>query len=226
MDRWMAQERAWLVLEAALRLFTPEGTLNTRTRAEAAVQAALAQLTGREWARVHRRLVLPRVFTFLDRVHEQLQALPAASELRQAAVDAEGARRQPQLLRGEHSKARALRGVLLLTGVVLSLAAEAGALAQKLVRAVLEATWRSSSGVEGINSVLRMQQQRQKRLTQELLDLKRVYWNLHIFRSGRRKGHNPYQRLGLALPPGTWWELLQKPPEQLRQELSALNPPL
>jgi hypothetical protein len=70
-----------------------------------------------------------------------------------------------------------------------------------------------------------MQQARQQRMTQGLLDLKRLSWNLHTFGTGPRKGQSPYQRLGLVLPPGTWWALLKKPPEQLRQELSALNPP-
>jgi hypothetical protein len=27
----------------------------------------------------------------------------------------------------------------------------------------------------------------------------------------------------VRLPEGDWWQLLNKPPEQLRQELSALN---
>jgi hypothetical protein len=69
-----------------------------------------------------------------------------------------------------------------------------------------------------------MHQGRQKRLTQGLLDLKRLYWNLHVFAAGRRKGQSPYGRLGVVVPEGIWWELLHKPPEQLRQELSALNP--
>jgi hypothetical protein len=84
--------------------------------------------------------------------------------------------------------------------------------------------WRSSSLVEGLNSVLRMQQQRQKRLTQGLLDLKRLHWNLHVFVAGRRRKKSPYERLGVVVPPGGWWQLLRLPPEQLRQQLSALNP--
>jgi len=78
--------------------------------------------------------------------------------------------------------------------------------------------------VPGVNSVLRMQQARQKRLTAGLLALKRLYWNMRVFRTGCRKGQSPYGRLGLALPPGSWWELIKKTPEQLRQQLSALNP--
>jgi hypothetical protein len=223
-DRWSAQEQAYERLRAGLRLFTPDGRLNTPQEAEAQVRAALAELDGPEWSRVRTRLVGDKAFTFLTRAQEQLAALPVAEELRQAAVRAEGLRRQPEGLRGESPGAAALRGVALACGVVLGLSGEAGAQALALVRGVLGGLWRSSSLVEGLNSVLRMQQQRQKRLTQGLLDLKRLHWNTHVFVAGRRKKKSPYGRLGVGVPPGGWWPLLKLPPEQLRQQLSALNP--
>jgi hypothetical protein len=77
--------------------------------------------------------------------------------------------------------------------------------------------------VEGLNSVLRMHQARHRRLTQEMLDLKRLYWNSRTLRTGKRRKQTPYQRLGIVLPDKSWWELLKMPPEQLRAELSALN---
>ena len=132
-------------------------------------------------------------------------------------------KRQPEALRGEGPSAGALRGVLVAWSLTLSLSGEAGERAVTLVRGILAGAWRSSSLVEGLNSVLRMQQRRQKRLTQGLLDLKRLYWNTHTFVAGRRKKTSPYERLGLRLPEGDWWQLLNKPPEQLRQELSALD---
>jgi hypothetical protein len=223
-DRWSAHERAFERLRAGLRLFDPDGRLNTPERAEAEVQAALAQLDGPEWSRLRTRLVGEKAFTFLHRVREQWAALEVAEELRQAAVRSEGLRRQPEGLRGEGPSAGALRGVALACGLVLSLSGEAGAQALTLVRGVLSGAWRSSSLVEGLNSVLRMQQRRQKRLTQGLLDLKRLYGNAHVFVAGRRKKQSPYGRLGVVLPPGEWWPLLKLPPEQLRQQLSALNP--
>jgi hypothetical protein len=222
-DAWSAQEAAFERLRSGLRLFTPEGELNPRGRAEAAVRAALAGQTGTEWSRA-RRLLGPEAFTFLDRVQQQLAALPVAAELRQAAVRVEGLQRRPEALRGEGPSARALRGVLLAAGLVLALSGEAGSQALALVRGVLNGAWRASSLVEGLNSVLRMQQARQKRLTQGLLDLKRLFWNVHEFRAGKRKGTSPYGRLGLALPAGGWWGLLHLTPEQLRQQLSELNP--
>lgn len=147
-----------------------------------------------------------------------------AAELREAAVCVEGRKRRPEALPGEGPSARVLRGILLAAGLVLALSGEAGNQALLSVRGGLDGAWRASSPIEGLNSVLRMQQARQKRLTQGLLDLKRLSWNVHEFRAGRRKGTSPYGRLGLVLPPGGWWGLLQQPPEQLRQQLSALNP--
>ena len=224
LDRWSMQEKALERLRAGLRLFSAEGGLNTPERAQAEVQAALVELDGPEWSRVRTRLVGPKAFTFLARVGEQLAALPVRAELREAAVRLEGLRRQPEGLRQQGCSAGALRGVLLAASLVLSLSGEAGTQALSLVRGVLAGAWRSSSLVESLNSVLRMQQRRHKRLTQGLLDLKRLYWNVHEFRAGRRKGQSPYEHLGVKLPPGGWWRLLQQPPEQLRQQLSALNP--
>jgi hypothetical protein len=223
-DRWATQQDAFGQLRAALRPFTPAGELKTRTQAESARAAALETLTGPEWTRAERRLTLPQTFTFLDRVHTELEALPVPADVRQAVVQAEGLRRQPAALREESQQGAALRGVVLLSGLLVSFLGEKGPEAVQAVRGVLAGLWRASSLVEGLNNVVRMQQARQKRLTQGLLDLKRLHWNVHCFAAGRRKGQSPYERLGLVLPPGSWWELLNRPPEQLRLQMSALNP--
>jgi hypothetical protein len=223
MDRWTAQETADRRLQSALPLVTPDGELNTRARAEAEVQAVLAGQTGDDWARA-RRLLTREAFTFLDRVHEQLAALPIPAELRRAAVRAETLRRRPEALRGDTPAAAVARGLLLVASVTLSLAQEAGTHALELVRGVLDGAWRSSSLVEGVNSVVRMHQRRQKRLTQGLLDIQRLYWNMHAFQAGKRKGSNPYRRMGLVLPEGGWWALIKLTPEQIQQQLSVLNP--
>jgi hypothetical protein len=223
MDRWTGQETADRRLQSALPLVTPDGQLNTRARAEAEVQAVLAGRTGDDWARA-RRLLTPEAFTFLDRVHEQLAALPVPAALRQAAVQAETLRRRPEALRGETPAAAIARGVLLAASVTLSLGQEVGTRALALVRGVLDGAWRSSSLVEGVNSVVRMHQRRHQRLTQGLLDIQRLYWNTHAFRAGKRKGSSPYRRLALVLPEGGWWVLIKLTPEQLQEQLSALNP--
>jgi hypothetical protein len=68
-----------------------------------------------------------------------------------------------------------------------------------------------------------MQQARHRKMSQGLLDLKRLYWNCHAFRSGRRRrGTSPYQRLGVPWPEGLrWWDVLKWSPEQLRERLST-----
>jgi hypothetical protein len=70
-----------------------------------------------------------------------------------------------------------------------------------------------------VDSVLRMQQARHRGLGQGMLDLKRLYWNCRPFRAGKRKGKAPYQLLGAPLPTEDFWELLQRDPAQLEQEL-------
>ena len=82
-------------------------------------------------------------------------------------------------------------------------------------------TVRASSTVECRNSVLRMHQARQRHVSQEMLDLKRVFWNGRPFTHGKRRGACPYQLLGLSLPTYDWWALLQMEPEELRQKLST-----
>ena len=91
------------------------------------------------------------------------------------------------------------------------------------VRSVLRGVWRASSLVECVNSVARMQQARHRKMTQGLLDLKRLYWNLRRFRTGRRKDQTPYGLLGLNVPDLSFWEFLKLTPEELRQKLSALG---
>jgi len=221
LDDWSRKEQAWQKVRQALRLYTPAGELNTRSRAEVLLAEAVPVLKGAEWAKTKRLLGRPETFTFLDRIHEKLAALPVAAAVREAAVRSEGLRRHPELLQGESSQAAALRGVALVLGVVLAKAGAAGQIAIEGLQAVLRQTWRASSLVEGINSVVRMQQARHRRMTQGLLDLKRLYWNCRDFRCGKRKGKSPYQRLGVQLPAVTWWELLKIPPKQLREKLSA-----
>ena len=119
-------------------------------RAEAEVQAVLEGQTGDDWARA-RRLLTPEAFTFLDRVHEQLAALPVPAEFRQAAVQAETLRRRPELLRGDTPAAAVARGLLLVAGVTLSLGQETGTRALALVRGVLDRACRSRPGYDTDN---------------------------------------------------------------------------
>jgi hypothetical protein len=222
-DAWSAAERAWGEVGAALRLFTAEGSLNTRAQAQAALQAALPRLSGPHWSKVRRLLGRPQLLTFLDEARERLSSLPVPGELLAAAVRVEGLRRQPAAARGASPSAAALRGVLLAAGLVLALAGAPGSKAAELVHGALRGVWRASSLVECINSVARMQQGRHRKMTQGLLDLKRLYWNCRAFRTGHRRGKSPYDLQGLALPTRDWWQLLRLTPEELRRQLEAAN---
>jgi hypothetical protein len=87
------------------------------------------------------------------------------------------------------------------------------------VAQILRQVVRASRAVEGLNSVLRMHQARHRHVSQGMLDLKRLYWNCRLFRHGKRKGHCPYELLGLKLPTYDWWTLLQMDPKAFEQKL-------
>ena len=224
MDAWCDLERTWQQTKDALPLVTPEGELNSRTRAEAVLARTLPQLPDSAFAKCKRRLEQPEMLNYLDHVHDQLGALPYPEEVKQAAVRQEALRRRPELLRGENPQAAALRGVLLVCAVVLSKAEAVGEQAVEAVRQIFRRAYRASSLVECINSVLRMHQAQHRKMTQGMLNLKRLYWNCHTFRAGRRRNTSPYQRLGVPWPPGMrWWNVLKLTPEQLRDKLSTVR---
>jgi hypothetical protein len=222
MDAWSEREQLWQQAKEALLLFTPTGELNTRQQATAVLTETLAQLPDSDFAKAKRSLQKVEMLNYLDRVQHKIEALPFPAEVKQAAVRQEGLRRRPELLQGESTQAAARRGVMLVCAVVLSQAGELGQQAATAVHEVLRRAYRASSWVECINSVLRMQQARHRKMTQGLLDLKRFYWNCHTFRTGRRRGTTPYERLGVPWPEGLrWWDVLKMTPEQLRDKLST-----
>ncbi len=222
MDAWCDLERTWQQTKDALPLVTPEGELNARAQAQAVLAQTLPQLPDSAFAKCKRKLAQPEMLNYLDHVHAQLAALPYPDEVKQAAVRQEALRRRPELLRGETPQAAALRGVLLVCAVVLSKAQTVGPQAVEAVQQIFRRAYRASSLVECINSVLRMHQAQHRKMTQGLLNLKRLHWNCHTFRTGRRRNTTPYQRLGVPWPPGMrWWEMLKLTPEQLRDKLST-----
>lgn len=222
MDRWQERERLWEQAKQALPLFTPAGALNTRAQAAAVLAETLPQLPDSDFAKAKRHLHQPELLNYLDRVQAKIAALPCADEVKQAAVRQEGLRRRPEALQGAGPSAAARRGVLLLCAVVLSKAGAAGLQAAAAVQEIIRRGYRASSLVECLNSVLRMQQAGHRRLTQGLLDLKRLYWNCHRFGAGRRRHTSPYERLGVPWPADLrWWEVLKLTPEQLRDKLST-----
>lgn len=222
MDEWSAIDRTWQETKQALPLITLEGDLNTRAKAEAKLAQTLAQLPDHDFAKAKRQLQRPEMLNYLDVVEKKLAQLPIADEVKQAAIKQEALRRRPELLKGETLQAATMRGILLMCTVILSKSGEAGTQATASVREIFRRAYRASSLVECINSVLRMHQAQHRKMSQELLNLKRLYWNSHEFRTGRRRGTTPYQRLGVPWPAGmSWWEVLKMTPEQLQNKLST-----
>src|SRR4051794_16271923 len=216
-DQAAAAETAWKQAESAFEFFTPDGRLNDRARAEAVIAAALPHLIGTAWAKARRLLVRRESFTFLDQAQARLAGLGLDPDVLSALLDLEGLRRQPWRLSAATRAWASVRTVQL-EKACPDWRDEAGR-----VRAVLRGAWRASSPVECVNSVARMQQARHRKMTQGLLGLKRLYWDLRRFRTGRRKDQAPYGLLGLGLPELGFWEFLKLTPEELRERLSAMG---
>jgi hypothetical protein len=214
-DLATAAERAWKQAKSAFEFFTPEGRLNDRVQAEAVVAAVLPHLGSPAWAKTRRLLLRRESFTFLDQVQQRLAGLGLDPDVLSALLDLEGLRRQPW------RQSAATRSWALVRTVQLTNACPDWREESNRVRAVLRGVWRASSLVECVNSVARMQQARHRKMTQGLLDLKRLYWNLRRFRIGRRKDQTPYGLLGLELPELSFWEFLKLTPEELQKKLSA-----
>ena len=214
-DHAVAAETAWKHARSAFEFFTPEGRLNDRAQAAAIVAAALPQLSSAAWAKTRRLLLRRESFTFLDQARPRLAELGLDPDVLSALLDLEGLRRQPWRWSAA-TQAWALVRTVQLTKACSDWREEA-----RRVQAVLRGVWRASSLVECVNSVARMQQARHRKMTQGLLDLKRLYWNLRRFRTGPRKNQTPYGLLGLKLPALSFWELLKLTPEELRQRLSV-----
>jgi hypothetical protein len=214
-DHAVAAEAAWKRAKSAFEFFTPKGRLNDRVQAESIVTATLPDLSGEAWAKTRRLLLRRESFTFLDQVQVRLAEMGLDADVLSALLDLEGLRRQPWRLSAATRVWASVRTVQL-TKACPDWREEA-----RRVRAVLRGVWRASSLVECVNSVVRMQQARHRRMTQGLLDLKRLYWNLRRFRVGHRKDQTPYGLLGLRLPELSFWQFLKLTPEELRERLSA-----
>lgn len=212
------KEKAWQRAGAALGVFRPDGRLNEPSWAAVELQAAAAALTGTRWAKVRRMLLDPRTLTFLDRLQQDLAAAEPCPQRRAALAALWRERQAARRARGE-AAAWAVLQVRLWESICARL--DAGEESDARVSHVLRRVVRASSAVEGVNSVVRMHQARHRKLTQELLDLKRLYWNCRRFVSGKRRKRCPYEHLGLRLPSYDPWELLQSDPDDLKQQLSS-----
>lgn len=220
-DQAVAAEMAWKQARSAFEFFTPEGRFNDRRQAGVVVAAALPYLIGPAWAKTRRLLLRRESFTFLDQAQRRLAKLDLDPDVLSAVLDLEGLQRQPWRLSATTPGSAATWAWALARTVQLTKAQSDWQEQARRVREVLRGVWRASSLVECVNSVARMQQARHRKMTQGLLDLKRLYWNLRRFRLGHRKDQTPYGLLGLNLPDLSFWEFLKLTPEELRKQLSA-----
>jgi hypothetical protein len=214
------EEDAWKRACAALGVFRPDGQLNNRQWAEKELQEASAQLQAPAWAKVRRQLADERTLTFLDRLHEELATAEACPE-RRAALLALWRWQCESRRQGEAKSGSAAVAGEMLAGVVKARLGEDWEGPYKRVSRVLRRVVRASSAVECVNSVVRMHQSRHRNLSQELLDLKRLFFNCRPFREGKRQRRCPYQWLRLKLPSYDPWTLLQLDPAGLEKQLSS-----
>ena len=160
-------------------------------------------MSGAAWAKTRRLLLRGESFAFLDQAPGRLAASGLDPGVLSALLDLEGLRRQPWRL------SAATRAWASVRTVQLTKACPDWRREARRVGVVLRGVWRASSLVECLNSVARMQQARHRRMTQGLLDLKRLYWNCRSFRDGKRRGRSPYQHLGLPLTRYDFWGVLR-----------------
>jgi hypothetical protein len=203
------KEAVWKRVEPALDVFRPDGQLNDRAWAQQQVAWALPRLLGPEWSKIRGLLKAAESFTFLDRMHDQMDQLSVPEALREALVYLWWLRRQRPMKLRETAVASQAHIVCLLQEVLCQKLDPNWSQWYRRIAAVLSQTVRASSAVECMNSVIRMHQSRHRTMTQGMLDLKRLYWNCRVFRGGKRKGRCPYEHVGLKLSSYDFWALLQ-----------------
>lgn len=202
-------EAGWRQARAALAVFGPEGRLNDRAWARQQIAAAVPLLEGRDWSKVRGFLEAAESQTFLERLHRQLEQAEPDPVLRTELVRLWWLRRQRPRVGTAGVPGGSGHVAQLVQLLVCQKHAAGWAASYRRLARVLRQTVRASSAVEGMNSVLRMHQARHRTVPQELLDLKRLYWNSRPFREGKRKGRCPYELLGLELPGFDFWTLLK-----------------
>jgi hypothetical protein len=202
-------EAGWKQAEPALEIFRPDGQLNDRLWARQQVALALPLLSGPQWSKVRGLLQAKESFTFLDRLHNQLGQLSVPAAVRDALVHLWWLRRQRPRKSSETAMASGAHVLYLIQKILCQKLDPAWRESYRLVTGVLTQAMRASSAVECMNSVIRMHQSRHRTMTQETLDLKRLYWNCREFRGGKRKGRCPYEHIGLKLSTYDFWSLLQ-----------------
>jgi hypothetical protein len=216
-DEAVQSEEVVEQIKAALLGFDADGHLLRRGEAQAQLDQASEKLSGSQWSKVRRLLRDDRPLSHLDRLEKDLAEVVPEPLLRESL-------RRLWYFSQRLEQARAEE-----VGRLGSWVAMEQLLCDRLCAPWHDAYWeveerlrqavRASRAVEGVNSVMRMHQGRHRHVSQEMLELKRLYWNCRVFRAGKRKRRRPYELLGLPLPTSDWWQLLQMDPEELEQKI-------
>ena len=188
------REAVWKRVEPALNVFRPDGQLNDRAWAQQQVAWALPRLAGPEWSKIRGFLKNPDSFTFLDRMHSQLDQLSVPKALREVLVHLWWLRRQRPMKLKDTAIASPAHVLCLLQQVLCQKLDPNWLQWYRRIAAVLSQTVRASSAVECMNSVIRMHQSRHRNMTQGMLDVKRLYWNCRVFRGGKVRRCEPVVR--------------------------------
>lgn len=216
-DEAVQAQEALEQIKGALGWFDASGHLYSRERAQEQLDEATKPLQGECWKKAKRMLSDTRTLSHLDRLHEQLRVAVPEPMLRDALVHLWYLLKALKQAEGDD---RVYWGQLVtIARMLCARLCPDWKVGYVKVDELLRQAVRASSAVEGVNSVVRMHQGRHRHVSQEMLDLKRLYWNCRIFREGKRKGRSPYELLGLKLPTSDWWQLLQMDPEELEQKL-------
>ena len=204
-------------IAAALSWFDAQGRLSCRQTAQVQLDAASQQLQGECWSKVKRLLSDERTLSHVDRLHAHLTAAVSDPVLRDALTRLGYVKDQMQQVHGD--ACGRLRPLVVIEQGLCERLGPQWQSAYRRVDEILRHAIRASSAVECVHSVVRMHQGRHRHVSQGLLDLKRLYWNCRVLREGKRKGHSPYDLLGLHGPSSDWWQLLQMAPEEVEQKL-------
>jgi hypothetical protein len=216
-DEAVQAQEAVEQINEALGWFDASGHLYAREQAQKQLDEAIPQLRGESWSKAKRMLKDARTLSHLDRLHEQLRLAVPEPMLREALIHLWYLSRLMKRAEGE-DRVR-LQEVVVLEQVFCGRLCTDWRAGYLKMDELLRQAVRASSAVEGVNSVVRMHQGRHRHVSQEMLDLKRLYWNCRVFREGKRKERSPYELLGLKLPTSDWWQLLQMDPKELEQKL-------
>ncbi len=170
--------------------------------------------------------VLPEMLTFLDSLPQPLAnwqsraaehfQLPKWATYFQASV-ARLWRLEHAVRNGQHQFRKAALEAEQWLALWIETDPAIQALAEQLL-SLLEYTVRTSSAAETINSVLRPYLDHRRECTdlvsrQLFLNLFVLWFNLHSFERGPRKGKSPYELAGIDLGSSDWLTLLGFPPD-------------